>query len=67
MRIEALILSGQVVVFFLVHLLIDDILLSDTQCTPGTLLMDFRSSPGGLNPSFQTAVTAARGGNVGTA
>lgn len=66
-RVEALVLRGQVIVLLFVHFFIDDILLRYTQCTTSTLLVDLGSSTGRLNASLETAITAARGRNISTA
>jgi hypothetical protein len=61
---QATVLHGQVVVFFLVHLLIDDILLGDTQGASCTALVDLRSASCRLDTGFQTAITSTRGSDV---
>ena len=66
MGIQPLVLGGQVIILLFVHLLVDDILLGDTQCTAGTLLVDLRSATGRLNAGLQAAVTSARSSDVGT-
>jgi hypothetical protein len=65
--VEALILGGQVVVFLLVHLLIDDILLGDAKSTARSFLVDLRCSTGRLYPCLQTTVASSRRSNVSTA
>lgn len=63
-RAEAQILSGEVIVFFLVHFLVQHIVLGDAQGTAGALLVDLRGTTGGLNAGLETAVAASRRGNV---
>jgi hypothetical protein len=65
--IQSLILCRQVIVFFFVHLFINDILLGDAQRTTCPLLVDLRSSAGRLYTGLQAAVTATRCSNVSTA
>jgi len=66
MGTEALILGGEIFIFFLVHLLVDDILLSHTQATAGSLLVDLRRSTRRFYAGFEATITASRCGNVGT-
>ena len=56
---ETTILIWQVVVFLLVHLLVDDVLLRDPQRSTGTTLVDLRRSTSGLDPSLEAAVAPA--------
>lgn len=62
--IQSLILSRQIVVFLLVHFLINDILLGDPKSATSTLLVDLRCSSRRLYAGFKTAITAARRSNV---
>lgn len=61
---QATVLHGQVVIFFLVHLLIDNILFGNTQGASCATLVDLRSASCGLDAGFQTAVTTTRSGDV---
>lgn len=64
MRSQTAVLHGQVVIFFLIHLLVDNILFGDPQRTACSSLVDLRSSSSGLDTGFQAPITAARGSNV---
>ena len=66
MGIQALVLGGQVIVLLLVHLLVDNILLGDAQCSSRPLLMDLGSTTGRLYAGLQTAVASPRCSDVGT-
>lgn len=64
--IQTLVLGRQIIILFLIHLLVDDILLSNTKSAARSLLMNFRSSARRLNARFKAAVTASRSSNVCT-
>lgn len=66
MSCQTTVLHGQIVVFLLVHLFVDDILLSDAQGTSRTSLVNFGSSTSGLDTCLETAVTPARRCNIGS-
>jgi hypothetical protein len=53
-----------IIIFFLVHFLIDDILLGDTERAAGAALVDFWSPPSWFYSSFETSVTAPWCSNV---
>ena len=61
---QAAVLHGQVVVFFLVHLLVDDILFGDTPGASCTAFVNLRSASCRFDTGFKTAVTSARGSDV---
>ncbi len=51
-RIQPLVLSRQIVVFLFVHLLVDNILLGDTQRTTSALLVNLRCPSCRFNACF---------------
>lgn len=61
---ETTVLHWQVVIFFLIHLLVDNILLGNTKRATSTALVDLTGTSGTLDTSLQAAVTSARSGNV---
>lgn len=67
MGIEALVLSGKVVILLFIHLLVDDILFGDTKRTACALLVNLRCPPRRLYPGLETAVTPSRCSDVRTA
>jgi len=64
---QALVQGRQIIVFLLVHFLVDDILLCHTQGATGASLVNVRGSPRRLNAGLKTAITASRCRDVSTA
>lgn len=58
--------QGVVVVLFLVHFLVHDILFGNPESPTGASLMDLGSSTSRLDSSFETTITSSRCSNVGT-
>lgn len=63
---ESPILHWQVVVFFFVHLFVDDILLSHAERPTSTSLVNLGGSTGRLDSGLKTSVTSSRRGNIST-
>lgn len=64
MSSETSVLGWKVIVLFLVHLLVDNILLGHAERASCATFVDLGSSSSRLNASFQTSVTATRCSNV---
>lgn len=64
---QSSVLHGQVVIFLLVHLLVDHIGFGDTERSAGAALVNLRCATCRLDAGFKAAVAAARGGNIGSA
>jgi hypothetical protein len=62
---QPLVLGRQTVILFLVHLFVDDVLLSHAQGTTSSRLANLRCSSGRLHARFQIAITASRCRDVG--
>ena len=56
---EATVLHGQIVVFLLVHFLVDDVLLGDAQGATGATLMDLGCPTGGFHSGFEASITSS--------
>lgn len=54
-----IVIMGLVIIFFLVHFLIDDIFLGDAQCATSTLLVDLGGTSGRLYAGLETAVASS--------
>jgi hypothetical protein len=61
---QTTVLHRQIIVFFLVHLLVDYVLFGDPQGASCTALVNLRSASCRLDTGFQAAVTTTRGSNV---
>jgi len=61
---QTTVLHRKVIILFLVHLLIDNVLLCDTKRPASATLVDLTGSSRTLNASLETSVAATRGSNV---
>ena len=61
---QAAVLHGKVVIFFLIHLLIDDILLGNTERATSAALVNLGSATSRLDASLETSVASSRGSDV---
>lgn len=61
---QTTVLHRQIVVFFLVHLLVDNVLFGDTQGASCAAFVNLRSASCRLDTGFQAAITTTRGSNV---
>jgi len=61
---QTTILHGQVVIFFLVHLFVNNILLSDTERPASATLVDLAGSSGTLDTGLKASVATTGGSDV---
>lgn len=66
MGCESSILQWQVVIFFFVHLFIDNILLGHPQRTTSPPFMDFRGPARRLDSCLQTSIASPRSRDIGS-
>lgn len=64
MSSQTFVLQGHLVVFLLVHLLINDILLRYAQGTTGPLLVNLGRATGRFHTGFETSITSSGSGNI---